>query len=94
MPKSKETEVKKPTKRPSAKKAASKTQSKKPAAKKATAKKTAKKPTARELKIQEAIAKKAYELYEHSGRADGRDVEHWLEAEKLLKPKPRKKKTT
>lgn len=80
MPQSKETAAKKPTKK------ASSTE--------AVAKKLAKKPSARELKIQEAIAEKAYELYEQSGRADGRDVDHWLEAEKLLKPKPRRKKTT
>jgi DUF2934 family protein len=32
----------------------------------------------------EAIAKRAYELYEKSGRPDGRDVEFWLEAEREL----------
>jgi len=80
MPESKETAVKKPRKKVSAKKT--------------IAKKPAKKLTAREQKIQETIAKKAYELYEQSGRENGRDVEHWLEAEKLVKPKPRKKKTT
>jgi hypothetical protein len=32
----------------------------------------------------EAIAKRAYELYEESGRLDGRDVEFWLKAEKEL----------
>lgn len=103
MAQSKEIAAKKTTKKASvkeavAKKPAKKTSAKVPAAKKSTkkvtAKKPAKKPSARELKIQEAVAKKAYELYEQSGRADGRDVEHWLEAEKLLKPKPRRKKTT
>lgn len=103
MPQSKETAAKKPTKKASSKEAVAKKPAKKPSAKKTvtkkptkevTAKKPAKKPSARELKIQEAIAEKAYELYEQSGRADGRDVDHWLEAEKLLKPKPRRKKTT
>jgi hypothetical protein len=32
----------------------------------------------------DAIAKRAYELYEGSGRPDGRDVEFWLEAEREL----------
>jgi hypothetical protein len=32
----------------------------------------------------EAIAKRAYELYEDSGRPAGRDVEFWLKAEKEL----------
>ena len=34
--------------------------------------------------LQEEIACVAYQLYEDSGRADGRDVEHWLEAERLV----------
>jgi hypothetical protein len=103
MPQSKETAVKKPRKKPSAKEATSTLQgketvvkkpTKKTSTKKTVAKKPTKKPLAKEKKIQEAIAKKAYELYEQSGRAGGRDVEHWLEAENLLKPKPRRKKTT
>jgi len=87
----KETVVRKPTKKTVAKKP-----TKKPLAKETVVKKPTKKPLAKEQKIQEAIAKKAYELYEQSGRAEGRDVEHWLEAEDLLKlkPKPRRKKTT
>jgi len=32
----------------------------------------------------EAIAKRAYELYEDSGRPPGRDVEFWLKAEREL----------
>ena len=32
----------------------------------------------------EAIAKRAYEIYEDSGRPGGRDVEFWLKAEKEL----------
>lgn len=31
------------------------------------------------------IAQKAYELYEQHGRIEGRDLEHWLEAERLVK---------
>ncbi len=98
MPQSKETAVKKPRKKPSAKEATSTLQGKETVVKKPTKKTVAKKPTkkplAKEQKIQEAIAKKAYELYEQSGKAGGRDVEHWLEAENLVKPKPRRKKTT
>jgi hypothetical protein len=33
---------------------------------------------------QEAIAKRAYELYEDAGRPADRDVEFWLKAEKEL----------
>jgi hypothetical protein len=31
------------------------------------------------------IEKKAYELYEKGGRADGFELQHWLEAEKIVK---------
>lgn len=37
----------------------------------------------------EAIAQRAYELYVASGSQDGRDVEHWLEAERQLRKDPR-----
>lgn len=30
------------------------------------------------------IAKVAYELYEKSGRIEGRDLDNWLEAEKIV----------
>jgi hypothetical protein len=89
----KETVVKKPTKKTSTKKTVARKPTKKPSAKETVVKKPTKKPLAKEQKIQEAIAKKAYELYEQSGKAEGRDVEHWLEAENLLKPKPRRKNT-
>jgi hypothetical protein len=35
----------------------------------------------------EAIRKKAQELYEKSGRKQGRDLENWLEAERIVKAK-------
>ena len=38
---------------------------------------------ARDLK--EKIEKKAYELYQAGGCVQGRDVEDWLEAEKMFK---------
>ena len=89
MAESKETEVKKTRKKPSTKKSATASKTK------ATAvKKPRKKASNNNQQIQEEIAKKAYELYEESGRQDGRDVDHWLEAEKLLKPKPRRKKAS
>lgn len=31
------------------------------------------------------IAQKAHELYEGSGRVEGRDLENWLEAERLIR---------
>ena len=34
--------------------------------------------------VQQRIAEKAYELYERRGCCDGRDVEDWLEAERLV----------
>jgi len=34
--------------------------------------------------IREQIAKVAYEIYENSGRAAGRDIHNWLMAEKVV----------
>jgi hypothetical protein len=34
--------------------------------------------------IREQIAKTAYEIYENSGRAEGRDIPNWLMAEKVV----------
>jgi hypothetical protein len=34
--------------------------------------------------IREQIAKVAYEIYEKSGRAAGRDIHNWLMAEKVV----------
>ena len=36
------------------------------------------------MKQHEEIAKAAYELWEKSGRATGKDLEHWLEAERTV----------
>ena len=33
---------------------------------------------------QDAIRRQAYALWERDGRPDGRDVEHWLRAERLV----------
>jgi len=35
--------------------------------------------------ITEEIRKKAQELYEQSGRKPGRDLDNWLEAEKIVR---------
>lgn len=35
--------------------------------------------------LESLVAQKAYELYEQSGRVEGRNLEHWLEAERLVK---------
>jgi hypothetical protein len=35
--------------------------------------------------LYEETVKVASELYERSGRAEGRDLENWIEAEKILK---------
>ena len=35
--------------------------------------------------LERSIAQKAYELFEQSGRVEGLDLEHWLEAERLVK---------
>jgi hypothetical protein len=37
------------------------------------------------MDIRSEIEKKAYELYEKGGRADGFGLQHWLEAEKAVK---------
>ncbi len=41
--------------------------------------------------LYEKIARKAYEIYEESGWEDGKDIEHWLEAEKLVAGSQKKK---
>lgn len=37
------------------------------------------------MKLKEEIAKVAYELYEKDGRKHGKDQEHWLEAERIVR---------
>jgi hypothetical protein len=37
------------------------------------------------MDMKSEIEKKAYELYEKGGRADGFELQHWLEAEKIVK---------
>ncbi len=42
------------------------------------------KPTVNDQELRNRIAEKAYELYEKRGRVEDHDVEHWLEAERLI----------
>lgn len=37
--------------------------------------------------LTDMIRKKAAELYEKSGKKSGRDIDNWLEAERLIKQK-------
>jgi len=37
--------------------------------------------------LREMIAKKAYEIYEQRGREPGKELEDWLEAEKIVRGK-------
>ena len=39
--------------------------------------------------LREIIEKKAYEIYEQRGREPGKELEDWLEAEKIIKRKKR-----
>ncbi len=45
------------------------------------------------MNLHDEIAKAAYELYEKSGKI-GRDLENWLEAEKIVMAKYGKKEST
>ncbi|HLE25924.1 MAG TPA: DUF2934 domain-containing protein [Thermodesulfobacteriota bacterium] len=44
-----------------------------------------------ERTLQEMIAKKAHELYEKRGGGHGSDLDDWLEAERIVMGKKRKK---
>ena len=58
---------------------------KKTVSEKAAAPKTAaKKSTPGKESVQDKISRVAYELYEKSGYVHGRDVENWLEAERIV----------
>jgi hypothetical protein len=37
------------------------------------------------MELNEQIAILAFELYENSGRIEGRDLDNWLEAERIIK---------
>lgn len=69
-----------------------KTAAKNPAEKKSAVRKATVKPAPdpeTHESLYDRIAKKAYEIYESRGREAGRDIEHWLEAEKIIKGKKR-----
>jgi len=42
------------------------------------------------MNLHEEISKAATELYEKSGRVEGRDLDNWLEAEKIVTAQYRK----
>jgi hypothetical protein len=42
--------------------------------------------------LREMIEKKAYEIYQKRGREHGKDLDDWLEAEKIVMGKKRKSK--
>ncbi|GIW47627.1 MAG: hypothetical protein KatS3mg078_1504 [Deltaproteobacteria bacterium] len=44
-----------------------------------------KKPVVDERILHELIEKKAYELYEKRGKQEGRALDDWLEAERIIK---------
>ncbi|WP_333655900.1 DUF2934 domain-containing protein [Dissulfurispira sp.] len=46
------------------------------------------------MNVHDEIAKVAYELYEKSGRMPGHDLEHWLEAEKIVMARHKGQKKT
>jgi len=46
------------------------------------------------MDLHDEIAKVAYELYEKSGRAAGRDTDNWLEAERIVKARYARKEKT
>jgi DUF2934 family protein len=45
-----------------------------------------------EKALREMIEKKAYEIYQKRGREHGKDLDDWLEAEKIVMGKKRKSK--
>jgi hypothetical protein len=57
----------------------------------ATPKTTSKKSSPSKVSVQDKIARVAYELYEKSGYVHGRDVEHWIEAERIVLGKKKSK---
>lgn len=42
--------------------------------------------------LRDMIARKAYEIYEERGREEGKDFEHWLEAETIINAAMKKAK--
>ncbi|MCL4536019.1 MAG: DUF2934 domain-containing protein [Nitrospirae bacterium] len=46
------------------------------------------------MSLQDEIAKVAHELYEKSGRIGGRDMENWIEAERIVMERHKGQKKT
>ena len=44
------------------------------------------------MKLHDEIAKIAYQIYEGSGRLEGRELDHWLEAERIVMAQHREQK--
>ena len=65
-----------------------------PQTKSTVVKKPRKKPVPKAAPAHDDIAKKAYEIYEQKGRPEGKDIEHWIEAEKMLKGRKSRKKAS
>jgi len=40
------------------------------------------------MDLEHEISKMAYEIYESEGRPDGRDLDHWLKAEQVVRSRP------
>jgi len=53
-------------------------------------KSTGKRVKVDEKPLYEMIQKKAYELYEKRGREQGKDLDDWLEAEKIINGKKKR----
>ena len=50
-------------------------------------------PPAASESAEDAVRRRAYELYLEGGGAPGRDVENWLEAEREINARPRARAT-
>lgn len=46
------------------------------------------------MNVHDEIAKVAHELYEKSGRIPGHDLDHWLEAERIVMARHKSEKKT
>jgi hypothetical protein len=44
--------------------------------------------------MHEEIARKAYELWEQSGRIPGHDLDNWIEAERIMKARSEEEKSS
>lgn len=49
--------------------------------------------SARQIFSSDEIAERAYQIFEREGRMDGRDMDHWLQAERELRTEREKRST-